>query len=187
MTLKMTDPVAVAATKAGFSRTTGYRLKASSRLRSQKKAPRSRRRSDPRRPAQRDFRGRSAATSKVSTGVAAGRYFRGTAAPPCGSELRHSSHARATHPRAEHGPEQEAMFRQVNEPGKMGLSDVTDMGKPGVTIANEPLVHRLHHFRFGAVTVVFRSGAHVKRPFVRRPRGFSSPMLNADDAGCRSR
>jgi hypothetical protein len=39
----------------------------------------------------------------------------------------------------------------------------------------------------GAVTVVFRSGAHVKRPFVRRPRGFSSPMLNADDAGCRSR
>jgi hypothetical protein len=69
MALKMTNPVAVAATKAGFSHATGYRLKASSRLRSQKKAPRSRRRSDPRRPAWRDFRDRSAATSKVSTGL----------------------------------------------------------------------------------------------------------------------
>jgi hypothetical protein len=110
MTLKMTDPVAVAATKAGFSRTTGYRLKASSRLRSQKKAPRSRRRSDPRRPAQRDFRGRSAATSKVSTGVAAGRYFRGTAAPPCGSGhpgpgIRRTPERRIRTWHAEHGPE----------------------------------------------------------------------------------
>jgi transposase len=46
---------------------------------------------------------------------------------------------------------------------------------------------RLCAVETGAVTVLFRSGAHVKRPFVRRPRGFSSPMLNADDAGCRSR
>jgi hypothetical protein len=29
----------------------------------------------------------------------------------------------------------------------MGLSDFTDMGKPGVTIANEPLVHRLYQVR----------------------------------------
>jgi hypothetical protein len=46
VTLKMTNPVAVAATKAGFSHATGYRLKASSTLPSQRKAPRSRRRSD---------------------------------------------------------------------------------------------------------------------------------------------
>jgi hypothetical protein len=39
VTLKMTDPVAVAATKAGFSHATGYRLKASSTLPLQKKAP----------------------------------------------------------------------------------------------------------------------------------------------------
>ena len=39
----------------------------------------------------------------------------------------------------------------------------------------------------GPVPVLFRSGAHVKRLFVRRPRGFSSPMLNADGAGCKSR
>jgi len=36
--------------------------------------------------------------------------------------------------RAEHGPEQEVMFRQVHEPGKMGLSDFTYMGKLGVSI-----------------------------------------------------
>ena len=41
--------------------------------------------------------------------------------------------------------------------------------------------------RFGPAPVSFRSGSHVKRPFVRRPRGFSRPMLNADGAGCRSR
>lgn len=39
----------------------------------------------------------------------------------------------------------------------------------------------------GPVTVLFRSGAHVKRLFVRRPRGFSSPMLNAGGVGYRSR
>jgi hypothetical protein len=46
-----------------------------------------------------------------------------------------------------HGPEQEVMFRQVHEPGKMGLSDFTGMGKLGVTIANGPSVHRLYQVR----------------------------------------
>ena len=40
---------------------------------------------------------------------------------------------------------------------------------------------------YGPVAVLFRSGSHVKRPFVQKPRGFSSPMLNVCDAGCRSR
>src|SRR6188768_4115101 len=29
----------------------------------------------------------------------------------------------------------------------MGLSDFTDMGKAGITIAGQPLDHRLYHFR----------------------------------------
>jgi integrase len=41
--------------------------------------------------------------------------------------------------------------------------------------------------QFGPVPVLFRSGAHVKRPFVRRPQGFSSLVLNVGGAGCRSR
>ena len=56
------------------------------------------------------------------------------------------------------GPEQEVMFRQVHEPGKMGLSDFTDMGKLGVTIANGPLVHRLYQVRLACSGV---EHAHV--------------------------
>jgi hypothetical protein len=49
--------------------------------------------------------------------------------------------------RTEHGPEQEVIFRQIHEPGKMGLSDFTAMAKLGVTVAGKPLEHRLYHFR----------------------------------------
>lgn len=45
------------------------------------------------------------------------------------------------------GPEQEVKFRQIHEPGKMGLSDFTDMAKLAVTVAGQPLEHRLFHFR----------------------------------------
>ena len=49
--------------------------------------------------------------------------------------------------RALHGADQEVIFRQVHEPGRMGLSDFTDMADLGVTIAGERLDHRLYHFR----------------------------------------
>ena len=39
------------------------------------------------------------------------------------------------------------IFRQTHEPGRMGLSDFTDMADLGVTIAGAPLDHRLYHFR----------------------------------------
>lgn len=39
------------------------------------------------------------------------------------------------------------IFRQVHEPGRMGLSDFTDMAELGVTVAGQPLAHRLYHFR----------------------------------------
>ena len=39
------------------------------------------------------------------------------------------------------------IFRQVHEPGRMGLSDFTEMGDLAVTIAGAPLEHRLYHFR----------------------------------------
>ncbi len=35
----------------------------------------------------------------------------------------------------------------AHPPGRMGLSDFTDMGGLGVTIAGEPFDHRLYHFR----------------------------------------
>jgi transposase len=39
----------------------------------------------------------------------------------------------------------------------------------------------------GPAPVLFRSGAHFMRPFVRRPRGISSRGLSVSDADCRSR
>jgi hypothetical protein len=39
------------------------------------------------------------------------------------------------------------MFRQVHEPGRLGLSDFTEMDSLGVTVAGVALDHRLYHFR----------------------------------------
>ena len=46
-----------------------------------------------------------------------------------------------------YGPEQELIFRQTHKPGRMGLSDFTDMNDLGIVLAGEPLEHRLYHFR----------------------------------------
>ena len=49
--------------------------------------------------------------------------------------------------RAVHGPERDVIFRQEHTPGRLGLSDFTDMSGLGITIAGTPLGHRLYHFR----------------------------------------
>ena len=43
--------------------------------------------------------------------------------------------------------QRDVIFRQEYPPGRMGLSDFTDMGGLGITIAGEPFDHRLYHFR----------------------------------------
>jgi hypothetical protein len=48
--------------------------------------------------------------------------------------------------KAVHGPEQEVIFRQTHPPGQQGLSDFTDAAALAVTIAGQPLSHRLYHF-----------------------------------------
>lgn len=49
--------------------------------------------------------------------------------------------------RLRHGPTPELIFRQQEEPGRMGLSDFTVADGLGVTIAGEPLPHRFYQFR----------------------------------------
>ena len=48
--------------------------------------------------------------------------------------------------RALHGAPKDVIFRQAPEPGRMALSDFTDAGALGVTIAGAPFDHRLYHF-----------------------------------------
>ena len=48
--------------------------------------------------------------------------------------------------RAEHGADREVIFRQDHVPGRQALSDFTDMGDGSISIAGQPLSHRLYHF-----------------------------------------
>ena len=59
--------------------------------------------------------------------------------------------------KALHGPDKEVMFRQVQEPGRQGLSDFTELKDIVVTIGGEPLAHRLYHFR-----LPYSGWSHVK-------------------------
>jgi hypothetical protein len=59
--------------------------------------------------------------------------------------------------KALHGPDKEVMFRQRQEPGRLGLSDFTELKEVRVTIGGEPLDHRLYHFR-----LPFSGWSHLK-------------------------
>ncbi|RYY07964.1 MAG: IS21 family transposase, partial [Alphaproteobacteria bacterium] len=59
--------------------------------------------------------------------------------------------------KALNGPEKEVMFPQTHSPGRMGLSDFTDMAELGVHVAGVPLAHRLYHF-----ALVYSGFEHVE-------------------------
>lgn len=60
--------------------------------------------------------------------------------------LLRSLQRRVAHWRASEGPERELIFRQEHPPGRQALSDFTDGGGLGVSIAGEPFGHLLYHF-----------------------------------------
>jgi transposase InsO family protein len=146
MTLRQTQPVPVAAAKAGLSQATGYRLQADPILPSQKNALRSRRRPDP---LSDIFDTEVLPLLKSSPGLRPVAIFEELLRryPDLSAGIRRTLERRIRAWRAKHGPEQEVIFRQTHVPGKMGLSDFTDMNKHGVSVAGQPLEHRLYHFR----------------------------------------
>ena len=146
MTLRQTQPVPVAAAKAGISQATGYRLQQDPVLPSQKKAVRGRRRPDPLADI---FDTEVLPLLKSSPGLRPVAIFEELLRrhPDLSVGIRRTLERRIRAWRVEHGPEQEVMFRQIHVPGKMGLSDFTDMNKHGVRVAGQPLEHRLYHFR----------------------------------------
>lgn len=136
----------VAAAKAGFSASAAYRFEKDPRLPSQKKAPRGRRRLDPL---------GGVWESEVVPLLKAAPALRSIAIfeelcrrhPELGAGMRRTLERRIRAWRAVNGPDQEVIFRQEHPPGRMGQSDFTDMGDLSVTIAGQPLDHRLYHFR----------------------------------------
>jgi hypothetical protein len=67
--------------------------------------------------------------------------------PEMATGVRRTLERRIAKWRALNGPNRDLIFRQEHPPGRMGLSDFTDMGGLGITIAGEPFGHRLYHLR----------------------------------------
>lgn len=146
MKLKKTNTTATAAARASISIATAYRIENDPRLPSQKKTPRGRRRADP---LGCIFETEVVPLLKAAPGIRPVAIFEEMMRrhPDLGNGIRRTLERRIRAWRAVHGEEQEIIFRQSHEPGRVGLSDFTDMGKAGVTIAGQPLDHRLYHFR----------------------------------------
>jgi transposase InsO family protein len=146
MTFRQTHGPALAAAKASISTATAYRYEQDHQLPSSRKMPRGRRRPDP----LVDF-----FDAEVVPMLKAAPELRAVAIfeemqrryPNLSAGTRRTLERRIRSWRAMHGADQEVIFRQVHEPGRMGLSDFTDMADLGVTIAGVALDHRLYHFR----------------------------------------
>ena len=67
--------------------------------------------------------------------------------PELGSGTRRTLERRIQAWRAVNGRDREVIFRQEHPPGRMGLSDFTEVAALGVTIAGQAFDGRLYHFR----------------------------------------
>ncbi len=149
MKFRDTDAPPVAAAKASFSAATGYRFEQDRRLPSHKTTIRDRRRPDP---LADFFDSEVVPMLKAAPGLRSVAIFEEMQRrhSDLSSGVRRTLERRIRSWRALHGAEQEVIFRQVHEPGRMALSDFTemgDLGAQGVTIGGEALDHRLYHFR----------------------------------------
>lgn len=146
MKFRQTETISVAAAKASFSTATAYRIEQDPRLPSVKKEPRERRRPDP---LSAIFEQDVVPMLVAAPGLRPIAIFDEMIRrhPELGSGVRRTLERRIRSWRALHGAEREVIFRQTQEPGRMGLSDFTDMSKLKVTIGGITLEHRLYHFR----------------------------------------
>src|SRR5256885_906543 len=145
MKSRQSNVPAIAAAKAGFSTATAYRIEADRWLSSQKKKPRGRRRPDP---LAEVWDSEIVPMLEAAPGLRAVAIFEEICRRDLGIApgVRRTLERRIAGWRALNGPNRDVIFRQEHPPGRMGLSDFTDMGALGITIANERLQHRLHHF-----------------------------------------
>ena len=146
MKFRHSDGVATAAAKAGFSTASGYRIGHDPQLPSNKASVRGRRRPDPLADI---FDAEVVPLLREAPGLRSVAVFEEMLRrhPDLGAGVRRTLERRIRSWRALHGEEQEVIFRQTHEPGRMGLSDFTDMADLGVHVAGAPLDHRLYHFR----------------------------------------
>jgi hypothetical protein len=146
MSFRQSHDTPVAAAKAGFSPASGYRIEDDPRLPSQKKVARGRRRPDP---LAEVWDGVIVPILKAAPGIRAIAVLEEIRRrhPEIGPGIRRTLERRMRAWRALAGPEQDVIFRQEHEPGRLGLSDFTDTSALGIMIVGVVLEHRLYHFR----------------------------------------
>ncbi len=146
MSFRQAETPTVAAAKAGFSAATAYRIEQDLRLPSQRRSPRGRRRQDPLAAV---WNSEVVPLLKSVPGLRPVAIFDEIRRrhPEIGAGVRRTLERRIRAWRALNGAEQDVIFRQEHPPGRLGLSDFTDMGDHRVSIAGVPLDHRLYHFR----------------------------------------
>ena len=146
MKSRQSNVPAIAAAKAGFSTATAYRIEADPRLPSQRKKPHGRRRPDPLAGV---WESEIVPMLEAAPGLRAVAIFEELCRrhPEISLGVRRTLERRIAQWRAFNGPDRDVIFRQEHPPGRMALSDFTDMGELGITIAGAPFAHRLYHFR----------------------------------------
>ena len=146
MKFRRTDAPLAAAAKASISAATGYRFETDPRLPSQRSKARDRRRPDP---LAAIFDAEVVPMLIAAPGLRAVAVFEEMRRrhPDLPEGVRRTMERRVRSWRAVHGADREVVFRQTHEPGRMGLSDFTDMADLAVTVAGAALDHRLYHFR----------------------------------------
>ena len=177
---------AVAAAKAGVSRATGYRIESDPRPPSQKHQPRARRRPDP---LAGIFDQEVVPLLNESPGLRAVAVFEELRRrhPDLPLGVRRTLERRVRRWRAVHGPEQEVMFRQRHQPGRLGLSDFTAAKQLGVLIAGEPLHHLLYHFRLAYSGFEYVEPVLGGESFVALSEGLQHALWSVGGAPCEHR
>ncbi|MDI1265465.1 MAG: IS21 family transposase [bacterium] len=146
MKFRQTEAPAVAAAKASFSEATAYRFEKDRRVAPDKLKVRSRRRPDP---LAAIFEAEVVPLLEAAPALRPVAIFEEMRRrhPDLRDGVRRTLERRVRAWRALHGADREVIFRQSHGPGRMGLSDFTDMADLAVTIAGARLDHRLYHFR----------------------------------------
>ena len=146
MSLRRTHSPALAGAKTGFSTSATYRFEKDPRLPTQKKSSRERRRADPFADVwENDVLPMLKAAPGLRPMAVSEELCRRQ--PELGSGTRRTLERGIRAWRAVNGPDREVIFRQEHPPGRMSLSDFTEVADLGVTIAGQLLDCRLYHFR----------------------------------------
>src|SRR6202453_5002973 len=146
MKLRHNHSPTITAARAGVSADAGYRFEKDPRLPSQKKSRRERRRPDP---LANVWDNEVVPMLKDAPGLRPIAIFEELCRrhPDLSAGTRRTLERRIRGWRAVNGEDREVIFSQEHPPGRMGLSDFTEVADLGVTIAGHSLDCRLYHFR----------------------------------------